>query len=101
MIRFGRRGKLAPRFVGPFPVLEQIGNLAYKVELPGKMAGVHNVFHVSQLRKFVHDPSVTITPDQLDDIEVEPEAVGKRKPMHIIGNDTKQLRRKAVKLVKV
>ena len=101
VIRLGRRGKLAPRFVGPFPVLEQIGNLAYKVELQEKMAGVQNVFHVSQLRKFVHDPDVTISPDQLDDIEVEPEAVGNRKPMRIVGNDTKQLRRKAVKLVKV
>ena len=47
VIRFGRRGKLTPRFVGPFPVLEQVGNFAYKVELPEKMAGVHNVFHVS------------------------------------------------------
>ena len=100
VIQFGRRGKLAPRFVGPFPVLEQIGNLAYKVELPEKMAGVHNVFHVSQLRKFVHDPDVTISPDQLADVEVEPEAVGNHRPMRIVGNDTKQLRRKAVKLVK-
>ena len=65
------------------------------------MAGVHDVFHVSQLRKFVHDPDVTISPNQLDDIEVEPEAVGNRKPMRIVGNDTKQLRRKAVNLVKV
>ena len=101
VIRFGRRGKLAPRFVGPFPVLELVGSLAYKVELPDKMAGVHNVFHVSQLRKFVQDPNVAISPDQLDDIEVEPEAVENRKPMRIVGNDTKQLRRKAVKLVKV
>ena len=101
VIRFGRRGKLAPRFVGPFPVLELVGNLAYRIDLPEKMAGVHNVFHISQLRKFVHDPDVTISPDQLDDIEVEPEAVGNRKPMRIVGNDTKQLRRKAVNLVKV
>ena len=101
VIRFGRRGKLAPRFVGPFPVLEQIGNLAYKVELPEKMAGVHNVFHVSQLRKFVHDPDITISPDQLDDIEVEPEAVGNCKPIRILEHDTKKLRRKAVNLVKV
>ena len=101
MIRIGWRGKLAPRFVGPFPVLEQVGNLAYEVELPDKMAGVHNVFHVSQLRKFVQDPNVAISPDQLDDIEVEPEAVENHKSMRIVGNDTKQLRRKAVKLVKV
>ena len=58
VIRFGGKGKLAPRFVGPFSVLEQDGNLAYKVELPDKTAGVHNVFHVSQLRKFVQDPNV-------------------------------------------
>ena len=49
----------------------------------------------------MHDPSATIIPDQLDDIEVEPEAVENCKPMRIVGNDTKQLRRKAVKLVKV
>ena len=89
VIRFGRRGKLAPRFVGPFPVVEAIGNLAYRVDLPEKMAGVHNVFHVSQLRKFVHDPDMTISPDQLDDVEVEPEAVGNRKPIHIVEHDTK------------
>ena len=49
----------------------------------------------------MHDPDVTISPDQLDDIKVEPEAVGNRKPMRIVVNDTKQLRRKAVNLVKV
>ena len=92
---------MAPRFVGPFPVLELVGNLAYRIDLPEKMAGVHNVFHVSQLRKFVHDSDMTISPDQLEDFEVEPEAVGNRKPIRIVGHDTKQLQRKAVKLVKV
>ena len=101
VIRFGRRGKLAPRFVGPFPILELVGNLAYRIDLPEKMAGVHNVFHVSQLRKFVHDSDMTISPDQLEDFEVEPEAVGNRKPTRIVEHDTKRLRRKAVKLVKV
>ena len=65
------------------------------------MAGVRNVFHVSQLMKYVYDPSRTISPDQLDDTKVEPEAVGNRKPMRIVGNDTKQLQRKAMNLVKV
>ena len=49
----------------------------------------------------MHDPDMTISPDQLEDFEVEPEAVGNRKPIHIVEHDTKQLRRKAVKLVKV
>ena len=51
VVRFGVVGKLAPRFVGPFPITERIGQMAYKVELPERLAGVHNVFHVSHLRK--------------------------------------------------
>ena len=65
------------------------------------MAGVHDVFHVSQLRKFVHGSDMTISPDQLEDFEVEPEAVGNRKPARIVEYDMKQHRRKAVRLVKV
>ena len=49
MVRFGSKGKLAPRFVGPFPIVERIGKLAYRLELPEKMSSVHNVFHVSFL----------------------------------------------------
>ena len=60
IVRSGRKGKLAPRFVGPFEITEGVGTLAYRVALPEKFAGVHNVFHVSHLRKVVHDPSMTI-----------------------------------------
>ena len=49
VVCFGSAGKLAPRFVGPFPIIERIGTMAYRVELPERLAGVHNVFHVSQL----------------------------------------------------
>ena len=56
VIRFGKTGKLAPRFIGPFPILERIGTLAYRVQLPDWLPGVHDVFHVSQLRKHVQDP---------------------------------------------
>ena len=49
VIRFGSVRKLAPRFVGPFPIIERIGTMAYRVELPERLARVHNVFHVSQL----------------------------------------------------
>lgn len=71
VMRFENAGKLAPRFVGPFKVLEQIGSLAYRVDLPKKMVGVHNVFHVSHLRKCVHDSAVVIEPNQLEDVELE------------------------------
>ena len=53
--RFGAKGKLAPRFVGPFKVLERIGSMAYRLELPKQLKGVHDVFHVSMLRKFFRD----------------------------------------------
>nr|CAD1842405.1 unnamed protein product [Ananas comosus var. bracteatus] len=54
--RFGVRGKLSPRYIGPFEVLERVGAVAYRLALPPKLAGVHDVFHVSNLRKYVHDP---------------------------------------------
>ena len=58
--RFGLRGKLAPRFVGPFEILKRIGPVAYRVALPPHLEKVHNVFHVSQLRKYEPDPSHVI-----------------------------------------
>ena len=52
LIRFGKRGKLSPRFIGPFKVLQRVGNQAYKLELPEELNGIHNTFHVCYLRKF-------------------------------------------------
>ena len=55
--RFGVKGKLAPRYVGPFPIIEQCGPVAYRLELPAQLSAVHNIFHVSQLRKCLRVPS--------------------------------------------
>ena len=55
VIRFGRRGKLAPRFIGPFRIVERVGSLAYHLDLPAKLSGVHDVFHVSHLHWHFHD----------------------------------------------
>jgi hypothetical protein len=63
MKRFGMKGKLEPRYVGPFLVLDKCGNVAYKLELPQSLAGVHDIFHVLQLRKCLKAPVNVVLPD--------------------------------------
>ena len=54
---FGKRGKLSPKFIGPFEILERVGIVAYRLALPPRMSGVHEVFHVSMLRRYTPDPA--------------------------------------------
>ena len=100
VVRFGKTGKLAPRYIGPFPILERIGPLAYKVKLPEWLSGVHDVFHISHLRKYVHDPNLIVEEAAQQDLEITPNLTVVREPT-IIGYGEKKLRRKTVKLVKV
>ena len=92
---------MAPRYVGPFQIIERIGKLAYKIELLGSFVGVHNVFHVSHLLKYVHDPEFTIPQTELEDLVVEPDLTFIRQPIRVVARDEKRLRNKTVKLVKV
>ena len=55
VVGFGKSGKLSPRFIGPFKILERVGTVAYRLALPSSMSGVHEVFHVSMLRKYTPD----------------------------------------------
>jgi hypothetical protein len=68
--RFGVKGKLSPRYIGPFPILEKCETVAYKLELPPSLAGVHDMFHVSQLKKFLKAPvdvvSLEVAPLEID-----------------------------------
>ncbi|KAK6147329.1 hypothetical protein DH2020_018241 [Rehmannia glutinosa] len=98
--RFGKRGKLRPRYIGPFEILARVGDLAYKLALPPQLASVHNVFHVSMLRKYVHDPSDIINYSGLEinrDLSYEEVliAVLDRK------THTHTLRNKDINLIKV
>ena len=61
VVRFGTKGKLSPRFIGPFVIKERVGKLAYRLELPESMRGVHDVFYVSMLRRYLRDPEHHIT----------------------------------------
>ena len=98
VIRVGKRNKLDPRFIGPFEILERIGPLAYRLALPPEMEKMHNVFHVSQLRKYISDPShvLSYSPLQLqEDLSYTVE------PVQILDRKEKVLRNKAIPLVKV
>ena len=68
--RFGVKGKLAPRYIGPFPILERYGPVAYRLQLPETLSVVHNVFHVSQLKKCLRVPDRTI---DVVDVALEPD----------------------------
>ena len=57
VVRFGKHGKLSPRFIGPFKILERVGTVAYRLDLPPIMSDVHEVFHVSMFRKYTPDPA--------------------------------------------
>ncbi|XP_061993237.1 uncharacterized protein LOC133711082, partial [Rosa rugosa] len=98
VMRFGKKGKLAPRYVGPFEILERVGKVAYRLALPVSMSGVHNVFHVSMLRKYVRDESHVIDHGT---IEVNTDVTFVVEPVRILDRSTKKLRRKEVNLVKV
>ena len=66
VVRLGKRGKLSPRFIGPFEILERIGTVAYRLVLPPSMTGVHEVFHVSMLRKYTLDPAHVVDWGQIE-----------------------------------
>ncbi|KAL5570498.1 hypothetical protein UlMin_027073 [Ulmus minor] len=89
VMRFGKKGKLSPRFVGPFEILERIGDLAYRVALPPAMSGIHNVFHVSMLRKYIPDPSHVLSYDTLD---LHQDLTFEESPVKILDREEKELR---------
>ena len=66
VVRFGKRGKLSPRFIGRFEILERVGTVAYRLALPPSMSGVHKVFHVSMLQKYTPDPAHVVDWDQIE-----------------------------------
>ncbi|XP_071917014.1 uncharacterized protein [Coffea arabica] len=89
--------KLKPRYVGPFEILKRVGNVAYQLKLPASMAKVHDVFHVSILRKYYPDPSHVL---QLEGIEVDERLTYEEGPVKILEREVKELRNKKIPLVK-
>ena len=98
VIRFGKRGKLSPRFIGPFEILERVGTVAYRLALSPSMSGVHEVFHVSMLWKYTPDPAHVVDWGQ---IEVDTDKTFEEGPVCIVDNRDQVLRRKTMRLVLV
>ncbi|KAK6147382.1 hypothetical protein DH2020_018294 [Rehmannia glutinosa] len=98
VMRFGKKGKLSPRYVGPYVITKRIGKVAYELDLPGEMSAIHNVFHVSMLKKYVPDPSHVIPPQT---VQIREDLSYEEKPMKIVDREVKKLRNKEIPLVKV
>src|ERR1044072_1820870 len=90
--------KLTPKFIGPYQITERVGQVAYKIALPPFLSNIHDVLHVSQLRKYVPDVSHVIEPD---DIQLRDNLTVEVPPIKIAERSTKRLRNKEVQLVKV
>ncbi|PKU67384.1 hypothetical protein MA16_Dca022358 [Dendrobium catenatum] len=97
VLRFDKVGKLSPRYIGPFEIIERIKNVAYRLALPTTY-DVHNVFHVSPLRKFItDDPSKIIT----EEVDIQSDLTYVEEPYHILEFNVKQLRSREISFVKV
>ncbi|XP_031742439.1 uncharacterized protein LOC116404356 [Cucumis sativus] len=98
VMRFAKKGKLSPRFVGPFEILERIGVMAYCLALPSSLSPVHNVFHVSMLRKCVADSSHVV---DYEPLEIDEKLSYVEQPVEILAREVKMLRNRSTPLVKV
>jgi hypothetical protein len=96
--RFGVKGKLAPRYVGPYEIIETCGPVAYRVRLPLQLSSIHDIFHVSQLKKCVQVP--TEITEQVD-IQIEPDLSYVEHPVKIHDQKERPTRRKVVKMYKI
>ncbi|GJX72453.1 putative reverse transcriptase domain-containing protein [Tanacetum coccineum] len=98
VVRFGKRGKLNPRYVGPFKVIERVGEVAYKLELPEELSRVHNTFHVSNLKKCHADEPLAVP---LDGLHLDDKLHFVEEPLEIVGREVKRLKQSRIPLVKV
>nr|GEV64592.1 putative reverse transcriptase domain-containing protein [Tanacetum cinerariifolium] len=98
VVRFRKRGKLNPRYIGPFTVLSKVVDVSYRLELPQQLSRVHNMFHVSNLKKCLSDESLVIP---LDELRIDDELQFVEEPVEIMDREIKQLERSRIPIIKV
>ncbi|KAA3487674.1 DNA/RNA polymerases superfamily protein [Gossypium australe] len=98
ILLFGCKGKLSPRFIGPYEIIERVGPVTYRLRLPSELEKIHNVFHVSMLRKYRSDPSHVIAPSE---IEIRSDMTYEEKSIRILAREVKELRNKRIPLEKL
>ncbi|GJZ54264.1 putative reverse transcriptase domain-containing protein [Tanacetum coccineum] len=98
MVRFGKKGKLAPKFVGPFEIIKKVGPVAYRLDFPEELNDVHDTFHMSNLKKCLADPTLKVP---LDEIQVDAKLNFVEEPVEILEREFKKLKRSRIAIVKV
>ncbi|KAK4718080.1 hypothetical protein R3W88_016418 [Solanum pinnatisectum] len=98
VMRFSKKGKLSPRFIGPYWILRRVGRVAYELEFPSGLESIHPIFHVSMLRKCIGDPSRVV---QVEDVQITEALSYEETPFAILDRQVHKLRTKEVALAKV
>nr|GFA73892.1 putative reverse transcriptase domain-containing protein [Tanacetum cinerariifolium] len=97
VVHFGKKGKLEPRFVGPFETIKKVGPVAYRLDLPEEFNGVHDTFHVSNLKKCLADPTLQVP---LDELRVDAKLNFMEEPVEILEREFKKLKRSSIAIIK-
>ena len=97
-MRFGKKGKLSPRLIGPYEIIEKVGPLAYRLALPPDLEKIHNVFHVSMLRRYRSDPSHVGSSETIEHI---PYLTYEEDTVQILAREVKELRNNKISLVRL
>ena len=102
MAHLGKRGKLSPRFIGPFEVIDKINEVAYRLKLPAEMERIHDVFHVSQLKPWVEsDDALREAIIPREEVTLDGDLTFEAKPVRIVDRQVKRLRKKVIPQVRV
>nr|GEX90601.1 putative reverse transcriptase domain-containing protein [Tanacetum cinerariifolium] len=98
VVLFGKRGKLNPRYIGPFKVLDKLGTVAYRLELPKKLSRVHSIFYVSNLKKCLSDEPLAIS---LDEVHIDDKLRFVEEPVEVMDREVKRLKQSRIPIIKV